>query len=298
VTEQEWFECTDPFRKLCLFRGRLRTNGYNRTIRLFACACCRHVWEHLVDERSRHAVEVAERHADGEATDDELIEALTGAREAHQQVFGDSGPCMELAAVYVAADTPFYAARNVIEESAQPRWNERPIHPGRRWKGTTADAKVTRAQIMLLHDIFNNPFRPVIIDPSWLTPNVIRLAHAIYDDRDFDGLPILSDALEEAGCQDSDLLGHCRGPGPHVRGCWVIDLLLGKKRGDLVCANVIEVLGKAVLDFRDEKMSAHEIGQMENLSEAFELLKPVLGFQPRWTKKQHQQYQLYLSSYE
>ena len=84
----------------------------------------------------------------------------------------------------------------------------------------------------LLYCIFDNPFRPVAIDPAWLTwhdSTVPRMSQAIYDERAFDRLPILADALEEAGCTNADILGHCRGPGPHVRGCRVVDLLLGKK---------------------------------------------------------------------
>ena len=68
-------------------------------------------------------------------------------------------------------------------------------------------------------------------DPSWLAWNggtVFNLAQGIYDQRAFDSLPILADALEEAGCQDADILGHCRQPGPHVLGCWAVNLLLGK----------------------------------------------------------------------
>jgi hypothetical protein len=76
------------------------------------------------------------------------------------------------------------------------------------------------------------PFRPVALDPAYLTRDggtIPRLAQAIYDDRAFDRLPILADALEEAGCTNADILDHCRQPGPHVLGCWVVDLLLGKR---------------------------------------------------------------------
>ncbi len=73
-----------------------------------------------------------------------------------------------------------------------------------------------------------NPFRPVSVIPSWLTATVIGMAQAIYDERDFDRLPILADALEEAGCADADLLAHLRSPGPHVRGCWALDLIIDK----------------------------------------------------------------------
>jgi len=80
-----------------------------------------------------------------------------------------------------------------------------------------------------LRDIFGNPFLPVVFDPSWLTPTVVALANSIYVDRAFDRMPILADALEEAGCDNADILLHCRGDGPHVRGCWVVDAVLGKE---------------------------------------------------------------------
>jgi hypothetical protein len=89
------------------------------------------------------------------------------------------------------------------------------------------------AQAELLRDLFGNPFPPAeLIGQAWLAWNsgtVLRLAQAIYDQRAFDRLPVLADALEEAGCTDAAILDHCRGGGPHVRGCWVVDLLLGKQ---------------------------------------------------------------------
>jgi hypothetical protein len=85
----------------------------------------------------------------------------------------------------------------------------------------------------LLRDIFGNPFRPTPgIDPGWLTRGgnaVAAVARTVYEGRAFDRLPVLADALEDAGCADPDLLGHLRGPGPHVRGCWALDLVLGKQ---------------------------------------------------------------------
>ena len=84
------------------------------------------------------------------------------------------------------------------------------------------------AQCIDLRDIFGNPFRPVAVESHWLTPAVRDLAAAIYAGRAFDRLPVLADALEEAGCGHANILAHCRGPGPHVRGCWVVDLILGK----------------------------------------------------------------------
>jgi hypothetical protein len=84
----------------------------------------------------------------------------------------------------------------------------------------------------VVRDIFGNPFRRPGIDPTWLTWNastVVNMTQAIYDEMAFDRLPVLADALEEAGCTNADILSHCRSAGPHVRGCWVVDLILGKQ---------------------------------------------------------------------
>jgi hypothetical protein len=125
-----------------------------------------------------------------------------------------------MAAMY-AATPPDHAPRGVWLEAAygaivnatnagNPR-ETRPVHAA------------------LLRDIFANPFRPVAINPAWRTSNVTALAQSIYDERAFDRLPILADALEDAGCDNVDILNHCRQPGEHVRGCWVVDLVLGKE---------------------------------------------------------------------
>jgi hypothetical protein len=83
-------------------------------------------------------------------------------------------------------------------------------------------------QVRFLQDIFGNHFRPATISPAWQNTNTVALAQAIYDERAFDRMPILRDALEDAGCDNADILNHCRQPAEHVRGCWVVDLLLGK----------------------------------------------------------------------
>jgi hypothetical protein len=83
-------------------------------------------------------------------------------------------------------------------------------------------------QCGILRDVIANPFRTISLDPSWLSSTVLALAQGIYEDRAFDRLPILADAMQDAGCEDADILSHCCGPGPHVRGCWVVDLVLGK----------------------------------------------------------------------
>ena len=89
--------------------------------------------------------------------------------------------------------------------------------------------RYTTHPAVYLRDIFGNPFRPVAFSPAWRTDTTVALAGRMYEERDFSAMPILADALEDAGCTDPDLLGHLRGSGPHVRGCWVVDLVLGKK---------------------------------------------------------------------
>jgi hypothetical protein len=104
------------------------------------------------------------------------------------------------------------------------------------WEESAEKQHAIDFQLKSLYCIFGNPFRPVSVEPAWLTPTVIKLAAVAYEERtlpsgelDSARLAVLTDALEEAGCTDTDILGHCRSEGPHVRGCWVIDLLLGKQ---------------------------------------------------------------------
>jgi hypothetical protein len=139
--------------------------------------------------------------------------------------------------------TPEDDAWNALYCAVHRRWLEASdetlaVH---RWRTATVvarDAGIATespheksAQSGLLRDIFSNPFRPAALDPSWLTRHgglLVSMAQKMYESCDFTDLPILADALEEAGCANTDMLAHCRQPGDHVRGCWVVDLLLGK----------------------------------------------------------------------
>ncbi|AMV25141.1 hypothetical protein VT84_12150 [Gemmata sp. SH-PL17] len=89
--------------------------------------------------------------------------------------------------------------------------------------------RALRYQLLTLHDIFGNPFRPITFLPEWHSSTAVALASQMYESRDFGAMPILADALQDAGCDSADVFDHCRGPGPHVRGCWVVDLVLGKE---------------------------------------------------------------------
>jgi len=175
LTERDWLTCADSISMLRFLQGKIS----ERKSRLFDCAACRRVW-HTLDEESRRAVDVWDRHAEGLATTDEVGKAIVG--------WCDPGDLAWSAAI----------------------------------EGDEA------AQAVLLREIVGNPFRPVPLDPSWLTSTVQNLAAAIYEERAFDRLPILADALEDAGCANQDLLHHCRQAGEHVRGCWAVDILLDK----------------------------------------------------------------------
>jgi hypothetical protein len=97
------------------------------------------------------------------------------------------------------------------------------------WRAAGNDDHEDRAQATLMKCVFGNPFLPVAFDPSWRTSTVVALAQQMYDSRDFSPMPVLADALQDAGCEHEAILAHCRGDGPHVRGCWVVDLVLGKE---------------------------------------------------------------------
>jgi hypothetical protein len=206
----------------------LRHQRRSRQRRLFACACCRRIWPLLTDERSRQAVEVAERFADGLASATDLDIAHREARKAASQA---NAAIME---VPVSQRTPpwklWKGAEAVVHASA-PRGTADAAEDAAdaSFVGLKQLAKEERAQCALVRDIFGNPYRPVTADPTWRTLAAVALARSIYDERRFEDLPVLGDALEEAFCTNADILAHCRGKGPHVRGCWVLDLILGKE---------------------------------------------------------------------
>jgi hypothetical protein len=203
VTETEWLTCPHPESMLDFLREKLT----DRKHRLFICACVRQLWEALPDERLADAVEVGEAYADGEIEESEREDWFRSLRRAFE-VQDDS-----------RLRVWFRCAADLVR---------RPVRPGA--LGTPAMMNPDRLrECALLRDVVGNPFRSVEFDPAWRTPTAVNLAQVAYAERRFDDLPVLADALEDAGCTDADLLGHCRGPGPHVRGCWAVDLLLGKE---------------------------------------------------------------------
>ena len=216
MTEAEWLACADPTPMLEFLRGK----ASDRKLRLFAVACCRSVWHLLTDKRSGNAIEVAEKFADGEATGEAMR--------------------MAWAEAVTAAKTAMWVARQAEGEAKTPTENEARAAWEAAWgakqtagfvikEGGAIAKKAWPEQADFFHDIFGNSFHSISFDPAWQTLTVKHLAQTIYTDRTFDQMPILADDLEKAGCDNQEILGHCRGPGPHVRGCWVVDLVLGKE---------------------------------------------------------------------
>ena len=224
MTEAEWSACVSPERLLDFLTIILSGRASGRRVHLFACGCVRRVWHLLVDERGQQAVVTAERFAEGEGTEEELEAACGAALEASGKAPSPAMEAAALAALYLATTRSRKAAWDASEEAA--------VAEGRA-SGDGAYSAARAAQCDLLRDIFGNPFGPPpAIDAAWLTWHgglVVSMARRMYDTRDFTDMAVLADALEEAGCTNPDLLAHCRKGGTHVRGCWVVDLLLGKE---------------------------------------------------------------------
>jgi hypothetical protein len=175
-------------------------------------------WPIRIDPHTRHAIETAERYADGEGT----IKALMQAGKDASRVARTNRKITNRKMAAHLAELAAGAADWDPGMAVNLNFNSSPT------------LRKTLAPI-IVRDIIGNPFRPVVISPAWLTATVLSLAQAAYDDRTLPAgtldntlVAILADALEEAGCQDQDLLVHCRSGGEHVRGCWVVDLILGK----------------------------------------------------------------------
>jgi hypothetical protein len=236
MTEADWLSAADPRPMLDFLWGSGNVSG--RKLRLFAVACCRLLRHLLSDKPYRHAVDVAERFADRLATASDLRAANRDCERVALQgeIEGSPGP-MWLAGWFAdayggARDTSGHPDAPAVAAWAatlpDPREAVELCLP---W--VTALGVQPAVQAAVLRDVMHAPYRPVYLRASWRRWNdavVQRMAEAIYEGRRFsaDRMGVLADALEEAGCTDPDLLGHLRGPGPHVRGCWGLDAVLGK----------------------------------------------------------------------
>jgi hypothetical protein len=202
----------------------LRDRATDRKLRLFACARGRSVWRHFTDERSREAILTAERFADGAATFADLLAAHRDAADAVNEIPLSAGRRDSITRRQADRNWGAKAAAEVARHAADPEWDVRTAARVVAWnKGATRYALSNH-----LRDIFS-PFRSAPFDPAWLTSTVLAMACYAYDSGDFSAMPILADALQDAGCEDEEVLTHCRGESVHVCGCWVLDAILGKE---------------------------------------------------------------------
>jgi hypothetical protein len=255
MTEEEWLRAADATGLWAFVRDELCFNRnvvkkptgeevYNqRLLYLLGVAVCRRLESLFPDSCCQRMIQVAEAYAEGAATLDELADA----HEAIEIVMGDEVAasaavdavfwllctddykairgvdCATDAVGYLHAIAAGVLPAGATQNEGKAVWKHPTFLAGKEAEG--------RAVCDLIRDIIGNPFRPVSLEPSWLTWNdgtVVKLAQGIYEDRAFDRLPILADALEEAGCDNTDILAHCRQPTEYVRGCWVVDTILGK----------------------------------------------------------------------
>lgn len=194
MTQTEWNDCPNPVPMLRLLRDR----ASEHRLRLFVCACCRRVWKSLPPGEQK-MYEAMEAFADGRASFAALVGAYDDAVEGHSSF---PHPLTTLNATQVAVST----ARLSSDDEAESRF-----------------------QADLVRCLFGGPTGAVRISPEWRTTTVMALAKRVHDSREFGALPILADALQDAGCESESILSHCREAKVHVRGCFVVDGLLRER---------------------------------------------------------------------
>jgi hypothetical protein len=204
VTEAEWLAGEEPVQMLDHLNGKVS----DRRLRLFAVACC---------YVSRRGPPPADRTESYEA----VVNFVDGVGTREEM-------CRQW--------------QSNVDDTSEQTWPERPFEWAREFfipetflfqgpTGFIEEPPVSPHELLaLLRDIFGNPFRPVAFDPAWRTDTAVVLARQMYEAREFSAMPILADALQDAGCYNDDVLNHCRdATAQHVRGCWVVDLVLGKE---------------------------------------------------------------------
>jgi hypothetical protein len=215
VTEAVWLAATDPTPMLGYLTHVLRAGRPDgQRDFLLAAAAGRLIWTLFKDERSQLALDWGEAFADDADFPVPWSEVRRGTDAAYSAPAAVDRTGEEFESALVAV-------LSVSEEDRTAAGAAFQLHRRHGGDPTLGPA--------LIRDIFGNPFRRVTADPSWRTTTALALARGIYAEKAFQRLPILANALQDAGCEDEAVLTHCRGEGPHVRGCWVVDLLLGKE---------------------------------------------------------------------
>jgi len=228
INGRRWGDGTYSSHVYAAQRAVLSGKASPRKLRLFASGCLRQVEHFFRDDLFwsadlyRSALDLSDRYADGLVSDSERVTAATTVAEARGSL---------ARAVAELLKEPFdvrlvaYKAAEAALEAAGIDWDPKTDY----WADPGVMDTQTRMQAGLLREVVGNPLEPTSLDPHWLTSPVVELARGAYEERAFDRLLILADALQDAGCDNANILDHCRGPGPHVRGCWVVDLVLGKE---------------------------------------------------------------------
>jgi hypothetical protein len=222
MTEEEWLGATSPGTVLdgVRRRARFRAGVAGRKARLAACETLRLIIPQLGNPTWLAPIELTERYIEGHATLAQIEAALDSAEAVALSPMRTTRDALRL----LTKPDPFAAANDapwVAENFLRPPHPD-PVRAAR-------DPQLQAAMVAILRDIFGNPFRPVEFSPDWRTSTAVALARGMYESREFSVMPILADALQDAGCDSDDILDHCREPqATHVRGCWVVDLVLGE----------------------------------------------------------------------
>lgn len=237
MTEIDWFQSTDPRPLISFLLSNYGRSNIDRKLRMFALACCRELWGTLADEPTRTALALVEHIADGDQRPTQVGviqlpvgQAVIDCDASDLGPVGWLGPPQGKGAEerFDMDAVPLNLAR-FLEEAACARnvlWPSDWLVNRFEFAGLPP-----YRQLDFFRDVVRCPAQPVHFQQAWLRSNgalVRRMAERMYAAEDFADLPILADALEDAGCTSSEILDHCREPRRHVRGCWVVDLLLGK----------------------------------------------------------------------
>lgn len=231
VTEFEWLNSTDVERMI----SASEVHSTLRKAALLGVAWFRQIAESVSLMDLNWSVGVLEKMADGKATDQEVNDANRATDFNYNVTTGSAAwitkeykTCNAYPASWAVYHYLIQISPSQVPSTRGPLWEFMNLP----WTGFLQLIYSGDQQypgfVDFLRCILGNPFRPVAFLDSWRSEATVALASAIYADRAFDRLPVLADALEEAGCDYPDVLAHCRGPGPHSRGCWVVDGVLGK----------------------------------------------------------------------
>jgi hypothetical protein len=258
MTENEWFDDKSSVPLLAYLRGAsspfwpnqpLADEGdaercSGRKVVLFAHACCERMRRFPLNKPTFAGMELLCRYATGQLALGDLLAALKSVRDtADKSASGDFFPFWQPQlnqphhVVFLARKCSIVTGHFRADGAIRQHFPQLHREQDANWKTNGIDLPEWQSAFLeeesiqadILRDIIGNPFRSISLDPRWLTSTVVEIAQAIYRERAFDKMPILADALMDAGCDSEDILNHCRSDRPHVRGCWVVDLLLGKE---------------------------------------------------------------------